>query len=1152
MALVSYRWRRILRNSISTILGCAAIGAVGSMGLSALFNWDPSGDPATLGGTGTWDYTTTTLWDDNGALPNVPWNDVTGVDTAVFKGTGNLVHLGAPIAANGLTFNVTGYTVDNNGTPANTLSLVTAAVAGPPPVITIGANNVSATISANILGNDGLQFTAGSSTGTTTTLSGDNKFIGGVTITSGTVALAANSPGALNQTIANNLSFGTLASTLKLNGNSVTIRDLATTGTLSTITNGSLTPATLTVYQQNDKVVKVVMTDGISGALSLVKAGPAKLTLGADSTYTGATTVRGAPSFLGELELAGNNVGRLTATTAINISDGGTLRLTNTSTNNNGNRLPDVVPLNLRGGTFAFSNDGSTAAFAETAGAVNLLSGTTNLFADQAASGQTSTLTFASLARSQGAVVFFQSNSAGFLTPSQIGVDNRDRIVFTAAPALNDNVIGGWALYDSGNFADFASYSTVAPISVKRTTSTLNQSQDLWATTSNQKVDQPGGITLTDTTPPTGTLIRTVNSLNLASDGISIDLSGFTLNIDTGGLIHQTSGLFGGSIDNGFLTAGTAAGTDLVLTIPNPIGTLTIGSSANIINNGVGAVNAVGLVKAGPGTVILAGANTYTGPTSIVGGTLQIDLDNRLGALTGTPTLKIYDGTLSVTSTMTLNAARTIEVGGNSVISVAAGTTGTGKTLTYNGSITSLAGTEGNLTFLSNASTDSNFADPGKIVASLNAPLSLGGSLRIDATTPAGTATGVFRPNSAFSTSIGRSLQIGVNGTAVFTQTGGTVSVGSGIDDTLDIGVAVPLFVAGSLTFSPVAKVGTLNLTVNGIGAVTQFTAKLDKMRIGVQTQSFESVASNTAGTVVLATANDISAASEITISDNANSSGSTLTASTLTLGSGVNNLTTQAMTIGGRKGTATVTLPAGGTLNLKGFAERTLSLNLGRIDDANSTSGASSTGTLNAGNAGSILTGSFDAIVLGEKTLSTVLGGATGTLTLSSSASNSVVANSLTLGVDTHYNGSANAAATALGTLNFAGGAFTVYNDVVLGTQANNGTARGLLNITGGTFNIGGNITKTNSDRSNGVVTVNGAGAVLNMRNPLVTDLTSGSITASQFVFRLGSVTNLAALTLDGRDVTSGSAFGPLTDALIIRDVSLPGLISLTAAGAN
>jgi fibronectin-binding autotransporter adhesin len=1134
MALDSFRWRRILRASISTIIGCGCIGAVGGLGLSALLNWDPSGDPATPGGTGTWDYTTS-LWDDNGTLPNVPWSDVTGANTAVFSGTGSLVHLGAPITAGGLTFNSTGYTIDNNGSALNTLTLVTPTTTA--PIITNNAANVTTTISASILGNDGLQITAtGTLTGTTTKLTGDNKFIGGLTINSGTVELG--NAGALNKSVPNNLTFGSILTTsaaLRLLGNSVAVRDLTGTFNTSSISNGlAATNAILTVYQQNDQVVKTVLSDG-AGTLELVKDGPATLTLGSDNSFTGATTVRGTP-LGGTLELAGNNVGRLTGTTSINLSDGGTLRLTNSSTANNGDRIPNAAPINMRGGTLAFSNNATAANFAETGGAVNALVGTNNIFADQAAIGQTSILTLASLTRSQGAVVTFQSNFQGSLVPAQIGVDSRDQIVFTAAPANNDGILvtatgaGGWALFDT---SDFATYNVTTIPSVKMVTyAALNLDQASWTTTTNVKYDTSGTITLSD---PTFTGFRVVNSLNLGADPLTLQISGLTLTIDAGGIIHQTSGYFGGSIDGGFLTAGTAAGADLVLTVPNPLGRLDV--TASIVNNGVGQVNQVNLVKAGGGMLTLSAPNAYTGSTSVVGGTLEIANDSYLGTFpaSNTNTLKLYDGTLFVSNLSSaiidLDARRAIEVGGNSFISVAAGSSGNGRTLRYLlGNISSLPGTEGSLTFLSNANELPEGAVPGTINITLNAALNLGGSLRID-------AAAQFRPSQSFANSIGRSLQIGTNGTATFSQTGNTLSVGSGVDDTLDIGLK------DLATFSSVAKIGTLTLT-----GVTQFTAKVDKMRIGVQMQSSESVANSASGTVTLSTNNDISAGSSITISDNENPSGSTLTTSSLTFGAGLNNVTTQSFLLGGRKGTGTVSVLAGGTLNLKGSAERTLNLSIGRND---STSGSIfSTGTFTTTNANVVFTGSFDNLVIGQKTGSTLIGGATGTLALGSSANNSVVANNLKLGVDTTYNGTANALATAFGTFTMAGGTVTVYNDVALGTQANLGTARGALNVNGGTFNVGGDITKTNSDRSYGVVTV--SAGTLNMRNPLVGDATSGTINASLLNFTGGSITNTAALNLDGRSVTDGLTFGPQADALVIRDVSLAAQLNLTGTSAN
>ena len=70
------------------------------------------------------------------------------------------------------------------------------------------------------------------------------------------------------------------------------------------------------------------------------------------------------------------------------------------------------------------------------------------LSASQAAVGQTSTLTFASLARGGTGGVNF--------TGTGLGADARNAVAFTTAPTLDPGgMIGAWAVY---NGTDFASY----------------------------------------------------------------------------------------------------------------------------------------------------------------------------------------------------------------------------------------------------------------------------------------------------------------------------------------------------------------------------------------------------------------------------------------------------------------------------------------------------------------------------------------------------------------------------------------------------------------------------------------------------------------------------------------------------------------------
>jgi len=105
-------------------------------------------------------------------------------------------------------------------------------------------------------------------------------------------------------------------------------------------------------------------------------------------------------------------------------------------------------------------------------------------------------------------------------------------------------------------------------------------------------------------------------------------------------------------------------------------GGLEVTSANTATYNGIMTGNG-SFEKTGTGTLILGGANTFSGATAIRGGTIQISADNGLGANPGSASPKhlvLDDGTLRATSTFSLNTNRGIELeAGGGTLAVTSG-----------------------------------------------------------------------------------------------------------------------------------------------------------------------------------------------------------------------------------------------------------------------------------------------------------------------------------------------------------------------------------------------------------------------------------------------------------------------------------------------
>ncbi len=146
---------------------------------------------------------------------------------------------------------------------------------------------------------------------------------------------------------------------------------------------------------------------------------------------------------------------------------------------------------------------------------------------------------------------------------------------------------------------------------------------------------------------PTLTGTATIGSLDFVSNGSSLAGTG-TLTVATGDVTVDSAVTGNVSIAPAVVLAST--------------GTWTVGNAAaSLIDNG-GISGAFGLVKAGSGTLVLAGADTYTGATTVSSGALNIQ---NAAALGGTSLVTVASGAaLQMQGGITTSAATPLTLNG--------------------------------------------------------------------------------------------------------------------------------------------------------------------------------------------------------------------------------------------------------------------------------------------------------------------------------------------------------------------------------------------------------------------------------------------------------------------------------------------------------
>jgi autotransporter-associated beta strand protein len=418
----------------------------------------------------------------------------------------------------------------------------------------------------------------------------------------------------------------------------------------------------------------VTLTQIMSGAVSVVKAGAGTLTLNANNTYTGTTTVSLGTLKNGSLT-SFSSVSALTVNGGIfdlngfnaNVASLGVGNAAGTITNSAaGSGTNTLTILNYNAAVASLITDGSSAKTAVTInnnGGASPISNTNNTFSGgftiaYGGSGGGSRLYQGSVTNTVVGGILTKSNlGTGTLSIGANGSTSNAQLYLTSG-SLYNNVIVNAANYADGGAAAFRLDGSGIQFYGTMTAGSSNinlSSQTTGSATANGQLTGTNGLLLK--TPAgagatfTLTLANTLNPTNNYS-GNTTTATRTTIALAAVTQIPNGSGK-GNVVNNGTLTLGglshTINGLSGSGTIDGVSGTPTLtigdnnatGSFSGVIKNTAGTLS---VTKIGTGSLTLTGVNTYSGATSISDGGIIVPKTN--GASTGTATFT--NTTLSV------------------------------------------------------------------------------------------------------------------------------------------------------------------------------------------------------------------------------------------------------------------------------------------------------------------------------------------------------------------------------------------------------------------------------------------------------------------------------------------------------------------------
>ena len=435
---------------------------------------------------------------------------------------------------------------------------------------------------------------------------------GGVTSVGGTLDLYGNSDaiGALS------INAGTIKTgngTLTLGGGVTTIANNYASSNIS----GNLALGAGQAFTVNDGLVDndLVVSAVVSGG-TVSKAGAGLMVFSGYNTYTGLTTISAGTLRLGSTGDGTNTpLGTTAAGTTISTATG--------ALDLNGFRLGTTEPLTLSGNLAAGALQNTSGTAAEYIGLITLGAASTIIsnFGD---------INITNTGNITGATFG--------LTIGGAGNGSLASNLNTTTGTLTKNGAGTWTVSGSSSYTGLTSISA----GVFKLGAPGDSSNTPLGTIGNGTTITSGAVLdLNGKTLGTAEALTSVSGTGIANSGAITTSS--SNNTSYSGVITLAGASRITNFGTGtFSLTGNIALTTLVLTLVTSSGTITQ-DSAGIVSSTSGTG---GLTKEGSGTAIVAGQNTFTGPTIVSTGILQLGAS---GGVTNTP-LGTIAGTLTVSA----------------------------------------------------------------------------------------------------------------------------------------------------------------------------------------------------------------------------------------------------------------------------------------------------------------------------------------------------------------------------------------------------------------------------------------------------------------------------------------------------------------------